>query len=63
MASKAKWREWTKEDVRVLKTLARDKKKTSVIARTLKRTVSATRQKGYSLGVSFGAPAKKKRKA
>ena len=40
MAAKktTKLRPWTKEDVRMLKTLAREKTKTSVIARKLKRT-------------------------
>jgi hypothetical protein len=58
----AKRREWTKEDVGVLKTLAREKVKTSVIARRLKRTEGATRQQAFKLGVSFGAGRKKKRK-
>ena len=57
----AKPRAWTKEEVRILKSLARERRKTSSIARQLRRSVSATRQKGYSLGVSFGAPARKKR--
>ena len=39
MAKKAtKLRPWTKEDVRTLKTLAREKTKTTVIARKLKRS-------------------------
>ena len=54
-------REWTKEDVRILKTLTKEGAKRSVIARKLKRTKGATRQKAYSLGVR--APAKKRRKA
>jgi hypothetical protein len=45
---------WTKEDVRTLKTLARKKSKTTAIARTLKRTVGATRQQAFKLGVSLG---------
>ena len=36
-----KLRPWTKEDIRTLKTLAREKAKTTVIARKLKRTVMA----------------------
>lgn len=59
----AKPREWTKADVRLLKTLAREKRKTTAIARTLRRSVSATRQKGYSVGISFGRPARKARRA
>ena len=54
-------REWTKEDVRMLKTLTKEGAKRSVIARKLKRTESAARQKAYSLGVR--APATKSRKA
>jgi hypothetical protein len=55
MAKKTlKLRPWTKEDVRTLKTLAREKRKTTVIARTLKRTVGATRQQAFKLGVSLG---------
>jgi hypothetical protein len=36
---------WTKEEVRMLKTLAREKAKTTVIARKLKRSVVATQHK------------------
>jgi hypothetical protein len=39
MAKTTKLRPWTKEDVRTLKTLAREKTKTTVIARKLKRTL------------------------
>jgi hypothetical protein len=51
----AKRRDWTKEDVRMLRALAREKVKTTVIARRLKRTVGATRNKAFLLGLSFGA--------
>jgi hypothetical protein len=54
-------REWTKEDVRVLKALTKEGAKRSVIAHKLKRTESSTRQKAYSLGLR--ALAKKSRKA
>jgi hypothetical protein len=37
MAKTTKVRPWTKDDVRTLKTLAREKTKTTVIARKLKR--------------------------
>jgi hypothetical protein len=47
-------RAWTKEDVQTLKALAREKTKTSVIARKLKRSVYATRHKASALGVSVG---------
>jgi hypothetical protein len=63
MAKKAttKLRPWTKEDVRTLKTLAREKTKTTVIARKLKRTVEATYQKARALGVTLGGGRGKKR--
>jgi hypothetical protein len=54
MAKKVALRRWTKEDVRVLKALAREKRKTSVIGRTLKRSVGATHQKAMRLGVTLG---------
>jgi hypothetical protein len=38
-------RPWSIEDVRLLKTLVKEKTKTSVVARKLKRTEGATRQK------------------
>src|ERR1700674_1503042 len=61
MAKKAtKLRPWTKEDVRTLKTLAREKVKTSVIARKLKRTLEATYQKAKGLRVSLGGGRRKK---
>ena len=51
----SKRREWTKTDVRELKSLARGKTPTRKIARSLKRTEGATRQKAFSLGVSLGS--------
>jgi hypothetical protein len=54
MAKIWKVRPWAKEDVRMLKTLARDKTKTSVIARKLKRSVGATYQQARRLGVTLG---------
>jgi hypothetical protein len=57
----AKRREWTKEDVRMLKTLAREGAKTTSIARKLKRTVGATRQQAFKRGVSLGVPQTKKK--
>jgi hypothetical protein len=64
MAKKTtKLRPWTKDDVRTLKTLAREKTKTTVIARKLKRTEGATRQKAKGLGVMLGGGRGKKRKA
>jgi hypothetical protein len=56
MAKKTtKLRPWTKEDARTLKMLAREKTKTAVIARKLKRSVGATYQKAMRLGVTLGA--------
>ncbi len=54
MAKKAsKRREWTKDDVRSLKSMAKSKTPAGKIAKSLKRTVGATRQKAFSLGVSL----------
>jgi hypothetical protein len=59
-----KYRSWTKEDVQTLKAMAREKTKTSVVARRLKRTPTATRQKASALGVKLaGASERKRRKA
>jgi hypothetical protein len=61
MAKKAaKIRPWTKEDVRTLKSLAREKTKTTVIARKLKRSVGATYQYASHHGVKLGADRKKR---
>jgi hypothetical protein len=49
----AKRRAWTPDSVRTLKTLARKKTHAAKIAKTLKRTEGATRQKAFSLGVSL----------
>ena len=54
MAKKVKLQSWTKEDIRTLKTLAREKRKTTVIARSLKRSIGATYQKAMRLGVTLG---------
>jgi hypothetical protein len=53
-AKRAVRRAWTKDDVRMLKTLAREKAKTTVIARKLKRTLGATYQQASKLGVALG---------
>jgi hypothetical protein len=49
----AKARPWTKEDIKTLKALVREKTKTSVIARKLERTEAATRQKATKVGVKL----------
>jgi hypothetical protein len=61
MAKKTKRREWTKNDVRLLKTLAREKVKTTVIARKLGRSVGATYQKAMALRVTLGGGRGKRR--
>jgi hypothetical protein len=54
MAKKpARRREWTRQDVKELKALARQKTPAGKIAKTLKRSTGATRQKAFSLGVSL----------
>ena len=54
-------RPWTKDDVRTLKKLAREKIETTVLARKLRRSVGATRQKAMHLGVALGARRRKQR--
>jgi hypothetical protein len=49
----AKRRAWTSDNVRTLKTLARKKTNAARIAKALKRTEGATRQKAFSLGLSL----------
>ena len=46
-------RPWTKEELRMMKTLAREKTKTR-IARKLKRSVDAMYRLGLKLGVMLG---------
>ncbi|HEY2183536.1 MAG TPA: hypothetical protein VGH39_00970 [Xanthobacteraceae bacterium] len=54
MAKRAsKRRQWTKDDIRELKASARQKTPAGKIARSLKRTEGATRQKAFSLGISL----------
>ena len=55
MAKTTKRREWTKDDVRELKTLARQKTPVAKIAKALKRTPGATQQKAFTLGVSLAS--------
>jgi hypothetical protein len=62
MAKTTKLSPWTKEDVRTLKALAREKTKTTVIARKLKRSVGATHQKAMRLGVTLGGGSKKRKR-
>jgi hypothetical protein len=54
MAKKAtKRRAWAPEHVRTLKVLARKKTHAARIAKTLKRSEGATRQKAFSMGLSL----------
>lgn len=46
-------RAWTKDDLRLLKSMAKDKKGVTKIAKALKRTTRAVENKGYKLGVSL----------
>ena len=48
-----KRRAWTSVQVRELKALARKKTPARKIAKTLKRTEGATRQKAFSIGLSL----------
>ena len=50
---------WSKDDVRLLKGMAR-KEPVAKIAKSLKRTESATRQKATSIGVSLRMTPKKR---
>jgi hypothetical protein len=53
MKNGSKRRAWTSAQVRELKTMARRKTPTGRIARKLKRTEGATRQKAFSMGLSL----------
>ena len=50
---KKKRRAWTSSELRELKTMARKKTKGSQIAKKLRRTEGATRQKAFSIGLSL----------
>ena len=53
MAKKSKRRAWSTADVRMLKAAAKKKTRAASIARSLKRTEGATRQKAFSMGLSL----------
>jgi hypothetical protein len=55
LVKKSKRREWTAQDVRELKQLAKAKTPAAKIARKLKRTEGATRQKALTLDVSLNS--------
>jgi len=53
VAKKRTRRAWTKEDIRELKALARQRTPTAKIAKQLKRTSGATQQMAYKLSISL----------
>jgi hypothetical protein len=53
MAKKRKRLAWSAEQVRTLKSMAKKKTPVSKIAKSLKRTEGATRQKAFSMGLSL----------
>ncbi len=54
---KSKRRDWTKDDVREFKALARKRTPAAKIAKTFKRTVGAVRQKALRMGMSLDSRA------
>jgi hypothetical protein len=62
MKKAKKARAWSKEDIQTLKTMVREKTATGTVARKLKRTLTAMRQKAASLGVKL-VGVQRKRKA
>ena len=52
--TRARRRPWTKEHVRELRQYSRNKSPVKTIARAMKRTPGALRQKAFALGVSLG---------
>jgi hypothetical protein len=53
MPKKTKRRTWTTQHVNTLKSMARKKMPAERIAKALKRTEGATRQKAFSMGLSL----------
>ena len=53
MKKVSKRRAWTSVQIRELKTLAKRKVPAGKIARTMKRTEGATRQKAFAIGLSL----------
>jgi hypothetical protein len=51
--TKKKRRAWTAAEIRELKAMAKKKTTASQIAKKLKRTEGATRQKAFSIGLSL----------
>jgi hypothetical protein len=57
MKKRSKRRAWSTADVRTLKAGAKKKTRAASLARSLKRTEGATRQKAFSLGLSLDSRA------
>ncbi len=57
MKNGKKRRSWTSVQVRELKSLAKKKTPAKKIAKSLKRTEAATRQKAFSIGLSLNSRA------
>jgi hypothetical protein len=53
-ARKRARREWTKADVRELKSHSKTRTHVDKIAKSMKRTVGALRQKAFALGIGLG---------
>jgi hypothetical protein len=53
MKNGKKRRAWTAGDVRTLKSMAKKKSRAVSIAKSLKRSEGATRQKAFSIGLSL----------
>lgn len=53
MPTKKKRKPWTKQDLDELKSMAKKKAPAPKIAKALKRTVGATRQKAFALRLSL----------
>jgi hypothetical protein len=55
MKNGKKRRAWTAADLRTLKSMAKKKSLAGSIAKSLKRSEGATRQKAFSIGLSLDA--------
>jgi NADH:ubiquinone oxidoreductase subunit len=53
MPKKIKRRSWTTQNINTLKSMAKKKMPAGRIAKALKRTEGATRQKAFSMGLSL----------
>ncbi len=51
---RAKWREWTNQDIRELKGHSKAKTPVARISKETKRTVGALRQQAFKMGISLG---------